>query len=803
MAAATQTSVRNNNAYTVSGKLGGTGSYISWTGTVTDKIASVAGIPYNGFYTAYFGGLQAMTGLLGTTAAWNDDEMLSLGAPYSVVGLGLFAGQLNTTSTDAIAYAFSSPVPAGSSFMLVDPGASYPEYTGSETYKVSATYGGAPVSTAGWTFTVVGPSRAAPNSGISINAATGTLTVSSYAGSAWPDSMVVITPNTPVSSLTVTANTIPYDFWALTLPHIPKALALLSVNSGPSTAGTYSVWQINGAALTGGGAIANPGAAWTYEGSGDFLGDGGTDMLFRNQNGTLVYWAVSGTSIYAAYTLANPGGTWSVVGLGDFNNDGSSDILFADAAGDLAVWYIHASNILGGGMLGNPGPGYTFKGTADINGDGDADILFESSSGIYIDWMMHGTTIWAANTLGAGPAGDVFVGFGDFNGDNRADILFENPYTGQYVAWIMGGGATIARTVTLCAPGPYEKLVSIGTYTASGYSDLIFQNTQSGALDDYVISNSTLSSVGAIGNPGALQAVATAPYALPPPPTPTVLFTDANGDFASWGIRYGTTVGGMILSGPGSGWTMIGAGNFDGSGRPDILLASSDGSGDYSIWLTNGAQLIGGGNLGVPGGTWQYKGLGDFNGDGINDLLYIDAAGDYSAWLLDGTQVLAQDALGNPGAGYALAGVADLTGDGITDLIFLDPSGNYDAWFIADGGFAGTTTIGTPGAGWSLIGTGDFNGDGKSDLLFENSGGNFLTWDMNGAAVVGGGAFNGPGVGWSFFGVAAINGNLDASILFENASTGALEAYNMYDATVASASSLGTPGAGWTARAVI
>ena len=57
--------------------------------------------------------------------------------------------------------------------MLVDPGASYPEYSGTETFKVTATYGNAPVSTAGWTFTILGPGVATPTWGISINAAAG------------------------------------------------------------------------------------------------------------------------------------------------------------------------------------------------------------------------------------------------------------------------------------------------------------------------------------------------------------------------------------------------------------------------------------------------------------------------------------------------------------------------------------------------------------------------------------------------------------------------------------------------------
>ena len=136
MAAATQTSVKNNGSYRLSGKLGGAGSYISWTGTVTDNIANVAGIPYTGAYTAYSGALAADDQRTsGSTTAWsNAAPHRPRRALFRSSGSATSAGQLNTTAVDSIAYSFSSPVPAGASFMLVDPGASYPEYSGTETF---------------------------------------------------------------------------------------------------------------------------------------------------------------------------------------------------------------------------------------------------------------------------------------------------------------------------------------------------------------------------------------------------------------------------------------------------------------------------------------------------------------------------------------------------------------------------------------------------------------------------------------------------------------------------------------------
>lgn len=44
-----------------------------------------------------------------------------------------------------------------------------------------------------------------------------------------------------------------------------------------------------------------------------------------------------------------------------------------------------------------------------------------------------------------------------------------------------------------------------------------------------------------------------------------------------------------------------------------------------AIWLINGATQIGGGNLAIPGGTFTLIGAADFNGDGRTDLLFRDA----------------------------------------------------------------------------------------------------------------------------------------------------------------------------------
>ncbi len=325
-------SVKNNKTYQLTGSFGD-GDNILWTGTVTDQIAADGGAPYSGAYSAFDGSLAGLADYLQSTQ-WSNPALAAIGAPYLDLGLANWtAGEVNTTTKDTISYSFSAALPAGVSFTIVDPGASCDDDTGPFTFTVSATYKGAAVSTAGWSFLVETSTGAAPGSTLSINASTGVITVNNYAESGWPDAIIIVTPNTPVSSFTVVGQTIPYDFWGVTLPHIPSALLFQEVNVGAASEGELASWQLSGTSISGGGNIGDPGTAWAFEGLGDFQGNGGTDVIWRNENGTIAYWAISGTSIASGGSLGNPGANWMLEGIGDFNADGLSDLLFEDSSG--------------------------------------------------------------------------------------------------------------------------------------------------------------------------------------------------------------------------------------------------------------------------------------------------------------------------------------------------------------------------------------------------------------------------------------------------------------------------------------
>jgi hypothetical protein len=54
---------------------------------------------------------------------------------------------------------------------------------------------------------------------------------------------------------------------------------------------------------------------------------------------------------------------WTPAGTGDFNGDGKSDILWHDSSGDIAIWYMNGTAIGSGSGLGTMPTSWTIQGT--------------------------------------------------------------------------------------------------------------------------------------------------------------------------------------------------------------------------------------------------------------------------------------------------------------------------------------------------------------------------------------------------------------------------------------------------------
>jgi hypothetical protein len=64
------------------------------------------------------------------------------------------------------------------------------------------------------------------------------------------------------------------------------------------------------------------------------------------------------TRIGGGAVSANPGTSWHAIGTGDFNGDGFSDIEWQNANGQASIWEMNGKARIGGEAVGEPGVGW-------------------------------------------------------------------------------------------------------------------------------------------------------------------------------------------------------------------------------------------------------------------------------------------------------------------------------------------------------------------------------------------------------------------------------------------------------------
>jgi Ca2+-binding RTX toxin-like protein len=233
-------------------------------------------------------------------------------------------------------------------------------------------------------------------------------------------------------------------------------------------------------------ADANAGTDWHIAGTGDFNGDGRGDILWRNDNGNVTNWlgqAKGGFASNFANAFYQVDNSWHVAGTGDFNGDGRSDVLWRNDSGRVTDWLGQANSGFSGNFANsdaNAGTDWHIVGTGDFNGDGIDDVLWRNDNGNVTDWLGQANGGFASNF------GNVFyqvdngwhvAGTGDFNGDGLMDILWRNN-SGEVTDWLgQANGGFVSNFANADAnAGTDWHIVSIGDFNGDAIDDILWRN---------------------------------------------------------------------------------------------------------------------------------------------------------------------------------------------------------------------------------------------------------------------------------------------------------------------------------------
>ncbi len=220
---------------------------------------------------------------------------------------------------------------------------------------------------------------------------------------------------------------------------------------------------------------------------GDFNDDGEVDVLWRNlATGQNALWQMDDTTFQTSTGLTNAttDTDWRPVGTGDFTGDGETDILWrnivdgrnyiAESSNGVVTQQINLNTV---GNLD-----YVVGGVADFTGDGKNDILWRNTrNGRNVVWEMDDTTFQQGITLKRMRALSWRIGgVGDFNGDDKADIFWRNTDSGRNTVWHMNNTTFQSSSAVKRVRNPAWQVAQIGDFTGDGKADILWRHTTNG-----------------------------------------------------------------------------------------------------------------------------------------------------------------------------------------------------------------------------------------------------------------------------------------------------------------------------------
>lgn len=242
-----------------------------------------------------------------------------------------------------------------------------------------------------------------------------------------------------------------------------------------------------------------PVAANTYNYTpGDFNGDGRTDLLHLTGPDGARVWMSNGDGTFDIKPIYKPWAGYAIPGSGvyqyqsgDFNGDGRTDLIHFVGNAYVNIWFSNGDGTFSviGGFL--PWSGYSLSANnynyklGDFNGDGLTDMIHFYSAAYAHVWLSKGDGTFEVKSrfpsvtgYGVGEPNQTYnYQLGDFNGDGKDDLIhFANQ---SYIhIWFSQGDGTFAVTGQYKPWAGYYVAANnykyeVGDYNGDGKSDLL------------------------------------------------------------------------------------------------------------------------------------------------------------------------------------------------------------------------------------------------------------------------------------------------------------------------------------------